>query len=114
MRSTLNEPVRAWKNNSNEVKRIGVLTGAGNSTDNMKSAVDNGCDTYITGEVNLYTIQYAQFVGINLIVGSHTFTEIFGVETLVNKIHEVHPTFEIIQLFEPHDELNHSMNENNC
>ncbi|MET0787087.1 MAG: Nif3-like dinuclear metal center hexameric protein [Paenisporosarcina sp.] len=111
MRSTLNEPVRVWKNNQQEIKKVGVLTGAGNSTNHIKSAIDSGCDTYITGEVSLYTIQYAQFVGINLLVGSHTFTEIFGVETLVKKIHEVHPTFEKIQLFEPHDELNHSMNE---
>ena len=109
MQTTLNEPVRVWKNNQQELKRIGILTGAGNSTNHIKSAVDNGCDTYITGEVNLYTIQYAQLVGINLFVGSHTFTEIFGVETLVKKIHEFHPTLEMVQLFEPHDELNHSM-----
>ena len=108
MQSTLNESVRVWKNNQQEIKRVGVLTGAGNSTNHIKSAVDSGCDTYITGEVNLYTIQYAQFVGINLIVGSHTFTEIFGVETLIKKIHEVHPTFQMIPLFESHDELNHS------
>lgn len=103
----LNEPVRAWRNNQREVKRVGILTGAGNSTDHIKLALDAGCDTYITGEANLYTIQYAQFVGINLLVGSHTFTEIFGLESLVERINEIHNEFEMIKIYEPHVELNH-------
>nr|WP_256204473.1 Nif3-like dinuclear metal center hexameric protein [Planococcus faecalis] len=68
MCSKLNEPVRAWKNNSKEVKRIGVLTGAGHSSAVIQKAVDEGCDTYITGEATLYAIQYAEFAGINLLV----------------------------------------------
>jgi putative NIF3 family GTP cyclohydrolase 1 type 2 len=85
MRTELNEPVRAWRNNEKDVKRIGVLTGAGHSSDHIKLVVEDGCDTYITGEATLYTIQYAQFVGINLLVGSHTFTEIYGVESLAKR-----------------------------
>ena len=107
MREELNEPVRAWQNNQKESKRIGVLTGAGNSTDHIRLALISGCDTYITGEASLYTIQYAQYVGINLLVGSHTFTELYGVESLVNRIKEIHTDLELIQLQEPHFELNH-------
>ena len=70
-------------------------------------ALDGGCDTYITGEASLYTIQYAQFVGINLFVGSHTFTEIYRVESLVKRLKEIHNDFEMIRLYEPHIELNH-------
>lgn len=102
----LNEPVRRWRNNGKEVKRVGIMTGAGHSTDYLKLALDGGCDTYITGEASLYTIQYAQFSGMNLLVGSHTFTEIFGVKTLAGKVKERHPEIKIMKLEESHFELN--------
>lgn len=102
----LNEPVRQWRNNNKKAKRVGVMTGAGHSTDYLKLAFDEGCDTYITGEASLYTIQYAQFAGMNLLVGSHTFTEIFGVETLAGKVKERHPEIEVMKLEESHFELN--------
>ncbi len=106
MRTELNEPVRAWKNNENTVKKVGVLTGAGNSTVHIKFASEQGCDTYITGEASLYTIQYAKFAGVNLLVGSHTFTEIFGVESLALKIKELNKSISLIKLQEEHFELN--------
>lgn len=102
----LEEPVRAWKHHNEKIKRVGILTGAGHSSDVIRQALDYGCDTYITGEATLYTIQYAQFVGINLIVGSHTFTEIFGVETLINKLQKAHPDLVVSRLYEVHFELN--------
>lgn len=106
-RMELQEPVRAWRNNDRDVSRIGILTGAGHATNHIRWALDNGCDTYITGEATLYSIQYAQFAGINLIAGSHTFTEIFGVKNLVEKIKEAYPELQLIQLEESHFELNH-------
>lgn len=107
MREKLNEPIRAWKNNNKAVKRIGVLTGAGHLTDHIKFALEADCDTYITGEASLYTIQYAQFVGINLLVGSHTYTEIFGVESLARRVEGLNNDIELIELREGHMELNH-------
>lgn len=41
-----------------------------------------GCDTYITGEYVLHSQQYARLMGINLLVGSHTNTEILGIHAL--------------------------------
>jgi dinuclear metal center YbgI/SA1388 family protein len=108
MRAELDEPVRHWRNNDKQVKKVGVLTGAGHSSNHIKFALEEGCDTYITGEATLYTIQYAQFVGINLLVGSHTFTEIYGVESLANKLYELNDDIKIIKLSEEHFELNHS------
>ncbi|MGM0901646.1 MAG: Nif3-like dinuclear metal center hexameric protein [Bacillota bacterium] len=108
MSTELEEPVRHWMNNDKQVKRIGVLTGAGHSSNHIRLALENGCDTYITGEATLYTIQYAQFVGINLLVGSHTFTEVYGVESLAKKLLELHDDITIIKLREDHFELNHS------
>lgn len=104
MADVLNEKVRTWKHHERSVERIGMLTGAGHASTIIKKAVDAGCDTYITGEATLYSIQYAQFAGINLIAGSHTFTEVFGVETLAKKLQELNEGIEIIRIEESHFE----------
>ncbi len=100
----LEEPVRVWKNNDKSIKKIGVVTGAGFSAIDMKEAVDLGCDVYFTGEKILYTIQYAKQANINLIVGSHTFTEIFGVESLCELLKETYEDIEIVKIKEEHIE----------
>jgi len=100
----LEEPIRKWKNNERLIKKIGVITGAGFSATDIKDAVNLGCDIYFTGEKILYTVQYAQYSKINLIVGSHTFTEIFGLESLVEMINERYPMIEIIRVKEEHIE----------
>jgi putative NIF3 family GTP cyclohydrolase 1 type 2 len=104
VRKVLQEDVKSWKHSERLIKRIGMITGAGNSTDNIRDALNADCDVYITGEKSLYTIQYAQYAGMNLIVGSHTFTEIFGVRALAEKLKEHFADLEVIQLTEPHFE----------
>lgn len=104
VRHVLQEDVKAWKNSQKPIKRIGLLTGAGHSTSYIRDAHQAGCDVYITSEKILYTVQYAQFIGMNLIVGSHTFTEIFGVRALAEKIKTTFPGLEIVRLHEPHIE----------
>ncbi|QTH45777.1 hypothetical protein J4772_15935 [Cohnella sp. LGH] len=59
----LAEDIKAWQFGGKKVKRIGMITGAGDRTDCLHSAK----------------------IGMNLIVGSHTFTEIFGVKALAHK-----------------------------
>jgi len=98
----LEEPVRAWKFNDKLIKRICIVCGGGSSTADLKVAAEKNCDVYITGEKVLYTIEYAKFIGMNLIVGSHTFTEIFGVESLAKKVKEKYTNIEIIRLKEDH------------
>ncbi|HDR7590466.1 SMS protein [Bacillus mycoides] len=98
----MEEKVKSWKNHDRPVKRIAILTGAGNNTNLIERALEKGCDTYITGEKTLYTVQHAKFKGINLIVGSHTFTEVFGVESLARKLKERDRAIEIIRLNEEH------------
>jgi putative NIF3 family GTP cyclohydrolase 1 type 2 len=95
----LGEPIRAFKNNRKPVHKICVATGGGNMTTDIKIAVVNDCDTYITGEYSLYSQQYSKFAGINLMVGSHTNTEILGVFQLVNKLIE-NTNIEAIRLAE--------------
>ena len=100
----LEEPVRIWKNNEKLIKRIGVVTGAGFSATDIEDAVKLGCDVYFSGEKILYTVQYAKYTKINLIVGSHTFTEVFGLESLANMINEKYPMVETIRIQEEHIE----------
>jgi dinuclear metal center YbgI/SA1388 family protein len=100
----LEEPVQSWKNNEKLIKRIGVVTGAGFSSTDIKEASKLDCDVYLTGEKILYTVQYARFTKINLIVGSHTFTEIFGLESLAKMINEKYPVVKIIRIEEDHIE----------
>ena len=78
--------VRAWQNNSRKIRRVGVTTGGGNLTDVLQEAADLGCDTYVTGETNLYTVQYARHRKTNLLVGTHTHTEFPGLESLCNNL----------------------------
>lgn len=81
---------------------MGLVCGGGGLTPDVKIAYEKNCDVYITGEKILYTIEYAQFIGMNLIIGSHTFTEIFGIEGLAKKIASHFSDIEIVRLHEDH------------
>lgn len=78
----LREEVRCFQNHKKLIQRVAVAAGGGNMTNEMRIAAEDGCDTYITGEYALYSQQYAKHTGMNLFVGSHTNTEILGVERM--------------------------------
>ena len=82
----LQEEIRCYQNNNKLIQKVAVAAGGGNMTSEMRIAVENGCDTYVTGEYVLYSQQYAEHTGMNLFVGSHTNTEILGVETMAKLI----------------------------
>lgn len=52
------------------LRRVAVAAGGGNMTGEMRISVENGCDTYVTGEYVLYSRQYARHAGMNLLVGA--------------------------------------------
>ncbi|MPN32091.1 hypothetical protein SDC9_179567 [bioreactor metagenome] len=54
----------------------------------------------------MYATEYAQFKGVNLIVGSHAFTELFGIESLALKLSENIKELEVVRLNEGHYEAN--------
>ena len=60
-------------------RRIGVVTGGFGDLDQVVKA---GLDTLITGEVDYPTEVKARELGINLILGGHRETEVFGVRAL--------------------------------
>jgi putative NIF3 family GTP cyclohydrolase 1 type 2 len=102
LQEVLGEPVRAWQHHDRPIRRVCITTGGGFMTGEVAEAVKHGCDAYITGEKLLYTVQYARFAGIDLLVGSHTFTECFGVGSLAEKIRQQFPEVELVRLHEEH------------
>ena len=71
-------------------------------TTEMRIAAEAGCDTYITGEYALYSQQYARHAGMNLLVGSHTNTEILGVKSMAEGLAR-ETDIKIIRLPEAND-----------
>ena len=60
-------------------RRIGIVTGGFGDLDQVVKA---GLDTLITGEADYPTEVKAKELGINLILGGHRETEIYGVQSL--------------------------------
>lgn len=85
LEKTLDEKVKCQKFNDKLVKKVCITTGGGNMTEHIQCGIDENCDTYLTGEYGLYSALFAKFHKINLIVGSHTRTEISGVKGLAQK-----------------------------
>lgn len=98
------EKVRFWQNNDRTVRRIGICPGACVYTSYVKACVENDCDTMVAGEMLMYAIQYAAFTSVNLIAGSHTFTELFGVEELVKRLLAEGDDIQAVKLNESHIE----------
>ncbi len=104
MRSLTGEDCRIWSCGTSTVASLGVVTGGGSHTSYVKDAAEVGCELYITGEQSLYLIQYCMSIGMNLIIGSHTFTELPGVRALAEKIQERHPDLQVVEVTESHYE----------
>jgi dinuclear metal center YbgI/SA1388 family protein len=60
--------------------KIGVVTGGAGAE--MKTAADEGVDTFITGEGPHWTFALAEDLGLNVFYGGHYATETFGVKAL--------------------------------
>ncbi|UCH33201.1 MAG: Nif3-like dinuclear metal center hexameric protein [Armatimonadota bacterium] len=91
-------PRFSWDSGA-KVKRVAVVTGGGCNTDYVKDALELGCDTYVTGEYNLYLGMFARGQRINCLVYSHTATEAKGPENLANRL--VDPGIPVVRLNEP-------------
>lgn len=102
----LKEPVMRWKNHDRLIQSVYILCGGGESVELLKEAVDLNADVYITGEKVLYTAQYAKLEKLNLIIGSHTYTEIFGVKNFVALLKEKFPELNTLMIQEEHLETN--------
>jgi putative NIF3 family GTP cyclohydrolase 1 type 2 len=84
------------------VSRIACVTGAGASTKYLAEALPYEVDLYLTGETSLYLLEYSSFQGVNVLIYSHNYTEIFGTQNLAYKIADQLGIKEIVRLAEPH------------
>ena len=64
-------------------RKIGIVTGGFGDLDQVVNA---GLDTLVTGEVDYPTEVKARELGINLILGGHRETEVFGVRALGKRL----------------------------
>ena len=64
--------------------KIGVVTGGAGAE--MKTAADEGVDTFITGEGPHWTFALAEDLGLNVFYGGHYATETFGVKALSEQL----------------------------
>jgi len=85
LRSNEGEKVRRWDGvkvieaGPKVCRKIGIVTGGFGDLDQVVKA---GLDTLITGEADYPTEVKAKELGINLILGGHRETEVFGVRAL--------------------------------
>lgn len=79
-RRALNGPVRVFEFGPKQTRTIGVVTGAGASE--IYRVTQENIDTFITGEAPHWAAVAADELGMNLLLGGHYATEVFGVKAL--------------------------------
>jgi dinuclear metal center YbgI/SA1388 family protein len=80
LEKALNGPVKVFRFGPKQTRAIGVVTGAAGSE--IYRVADEGIDTFITGEAPHWAAVAAAEVGVNLLLGGHYATEVFGVKAL--------------------------------
>src|SRR6266436_430421 len=80
LRKALNGPVKVFGFGPKQTRSIGIVTGAAGSE--IYRVADEGIDTFITGEAPHWVAVAADEVGVNLLLGGHYATEVFGVKAL--------------------------------
>ena len=80
LRKALNGPVKVFDFGPKQVRSIGVVTGAAGSE--IYRVAEENIDTFITGEAPHSAAVAAEELGINLLLGGHYATEVFGVKAL--------------------------------
>jgi dinuclear metal center YbgI/SA1388 family protein len=80
LRKALNGPVKFFDFGPKEIRNIGVITGAAGSE--IYRIAEENIDTFITGEAPHWAAVAAGELGMNLLLGGHYATEVFGVKAL--------------------------------
>src|ERR1700756_1006820 len=80
LQKALNGPVKIFGFGPKQARAIGIVTGAAGSE--IYRVADEGIDTFITGEAPHWAAVAAEELGVNLLLGGHYATEVFGVKGL--------------------------------
>lgn len=90
------ERVRILGDFNHEVKKAAVVGGKGLRSEEIPEIMMDGCDTFITGEVNLPEMIAARELGLNIIETSHYKSEKIGMENLQRILATKFPRDEFI------------------
>jgi len=80
LRKALNGPVKVFNFGPKQTCTIGVVTGGAGSE--IYRAAQENIDTFITGEAPHWAVVAAEELSMNLLLGGHYATEVFGVKAL--------------------------------
>jgi dinuclear metal center YbgI/SA1388 family protein len=80
LRKALGGPVKVFSFGPRQTRAIGVVTGAVGSE--IYRVAQENIDTFLTGEAPHWAAVAAQELGMNLLLGGHYATEVFGVKAL--------------------------------
>jgi dinuclear metal center YbgI/SA1388 family protein len=84
LQKALNGPVKIFDSGPKQTCTIGVVTGAAGSE--IYRVANEGIDTFITGEAPHWAAVAAEEIGVNLLLGGHYATEVFGVKALASHL----------------------------
>jgi dinuclear metal center YbgI/SA1388 family protein len=80
LQKALNGQVKVFGFRPKRTRVIGIVTGAAGSE--IYRVAEENIDTFITGEAPHWAAVAAEEVGVNLLLGGHYATEVFGVKAL--------------------------------
>ena len=80
LQKALNGPVKRFDFGPKQTRAIGIVTGAAGSE--IYRVAGEKIDTFITGEAPHWAAVAAEELGVNLLLGGHYATEVFGVKAL--------------------------------
>lgn len=84
LRKALNGPVKIFDSGPKQTRVIGVVTGAAGSE--IYRVAQEDIDTFITGEAPHWAAVAGEELGMNLLLGGHYATEVFGVKALASHL----------------------------
>jgi len=84
LRKALNGPVKIFGSGPKQTRVIGVVTGGAGSE--IYRVAQEDIDTFITGEAPHWAAVAAEEFGMNLFLGGHYATEVFGVKALASHL----------------------------
>jgi putative NIF3 family GTP cyclohydrolase 1 type 2 len=82
LRKALNGPVKLFNFGPKLVRTVGIISGAAGSE--IYRVAEENIDTLITGEAPHWAAVAAEELGMNLLLGGHYATEVFGVKALAS------------------------------
>jgi dinuclear metal center YbgI/SA1388 family protein len=84
LQKALSGPVKAFMFGPKKTGTIGIITGGAGSE--IYRVAGEGVDTFITGEAPHWAAVAADELGMNLLLGGHYATEVFGVKALATHL----------------------------